>query len=247
MSFIVVIPARLGSTRLPGKVLADLGGKPVIEHVYARASESAAAAVYVATDDAGVAAVVRGFGGEVVMTSPAHASGTDRIAEAVERIAPPPTFPVVNVQGDEPELPASLIDSLAEALVQSPDCGMATLSRPVTDWATFIDPNVVKVVCDGSGRALYFSRAPIPWPRGEEGRPPSGAQRHIGIYAYRQPVLAGYAELPPTELEGTECLEQLRALAAGVRIRVLVATEEVPPGIDTEHDLAAARRRLGVG
>lgn len=244
MSFLVVIPARLGSTRLPGKVLAELGGRPMIEHVYRQATESAAAAVYVATDSEEVAAVVRGFGGEVVMTSPDHLSGTDRIAEALTHIHVPATWSVVNVQGDEPELPASLIDLLATALETHPACGMATLSRPVTDWETFVDPNVVKVVSDASGCALYFSRAPIPWPRAGEGTVPEGAQRHIGIYAYRPSVLSGYAALASTPLEGHECLEQLRALAAGIRIRVVSAPVEVPPGIDTPADLAAARARF---
>ena len=254
MSHVVVIPARLQSSRLPRKVLADLGGRPVIQHVYERAAESAAEAVYVATDSAEVACVVEGFGGVAVMTSAAHASGTDRIAEAVARLALAPESIVINVQGDEPELPARLIDALSDALSADADAGMATLSRPIADWATFVDPNVVKVVTDSSAHALYFSRAPIPWPRDAANTAAkSGAaerevfgQRHIGIYAYRQSVLAGYADLPPSPLEQAECLEQLRAIAAGIRIRVLEAAVEVPPGIDTEADLARARERFVV-
>lgn len=252
MTHVVVIPARLESSRLPRKVLADLAGRPVIQHVYARAAESAAEAVYVATDSAEVASVVEGFGGVAVMTSAAHASGTDRIAEAVARLALAPETIVVNVQGDEPELPAQLIDALSDALTADADAGMATLSRPVADWATFVDPNVVKVVTDARAHALYFSRAPIPWPRDAAGAAAKSGvveggifgQRHIGIYAYRQSVLAGYADLPPSPLERTECLEQLRALAAGIRIRVLEAGVDVPPGIDTEVDLARARERF---
>ena len=238
--FNVVIPARYESARLPGKALADIGGKPMVLWTYDAARRSAAAEVMVATDDERVAAACRGAGARVELTANGHASGTDRIAEVAARSAWDERDIIVNVQGDEPLMPPKLIDQAALLLDRHPTADLATLMTDVRDARELADPNVVKVVVDSEGFALYFSRAPIPSPR--DGGLPPGAKRHIGLYAYRAGSLKKLAASPPCELEQIERLEQLRALWLGQRI-VLADAIEIPlRGVDTEADLAAVRR-----
>ena len=243
MSFVVVIPARFASTRLPGKPLLDIEGKPMIQRVYERALASGAERVVVATDDSQVADVVSAFAGEVCMTSTQHQSGTDRIQETAQQLGLKVDQLVVNVQGDEPLIPASIIDQVAENLAAHSEADMATLSAPISSAASFTDPNTVKVVIDQQGFALYFSRAPIPWPRDQASGtlPESGAQRHLGIYAYRVAFLHRFVRWPMSELETAEKLEQLRAMEHGVKIHVAVAREMPPGGVDTAHDLELVR------
>jgi 3-deoxy-manno-octulosonate cytidylyltransferase (CMP-KDO synthetase) len=238
--FNVVIPARYESTRLPGKALADIGGKPMVLWTYDAARRSAAAEVMVATDDERVAAACRGAGARVELTANGHASGTDRIAEVAARSAWDERDIIVNVQGDEPLMPPKLIDQAALLLDRHPTADLATLMTDVRDARELADPNVVKVVVDSEGFALYFSRAPIPSPR--DGGLPPGAKRHIGLYAYRAGSLKKLAASPPCELEQIERLEQLRALWLGQRIVLADAIEIPPRGVDTEADLAAVRR-----
>ncbi len=247
MSFRVVIPARYASTRLPGKPLARAGGRALVEHVHARAVASGAERVVIATDDARIAEVAGGFGAQVVMTRVDHVSGTDRLAEAVATLAWPPSTVVVNVQGDEPRMPAAVIRQVGEALAQDAGAEMASACAPITSRAEFLDPNVVKVVRDARARALYFSRAPIPWPRDADcdAPPPPEARRHIGIYAYRAGFLARFAVLPAVAIEDIEKLEQLRALHHDAAIVVVDACAAVGSGIDTPADLAALRQELG--
>ncbi len=249
MSFLVVIPARFASTRLPGKPLLDIAGKPMIQWVYERACQSSAERVVVATDDERVASAVQAFGGEICMTSSEHESGTDRIQEAVRQLELEPGLLVVNVQGDEPLIPAPIIDQVAANLARHPQADIATLSVPIDNPAQFTDPNCVKVVTDNSGYALYFSRASIPFPRDQQALqlPASGASRHLGIYAYRVSFLHRFVNWPMGRLEATEKLEQLRAMENGVRIHVAEAALVPPAGVDTEHDLAAVRELLGAG
>jgi 3-deoxy-manno-octulosonate cytidylyltransferase (CMP-KDO synthetase) len=252
LEFRVVIPARFGSTRLPGKPLLDIAGKPMIQRVVERACASAAAEVLVATDDARIAAVVadpRRPGTQIaVMTDPALASGTDRVAAVATERRWPDTAIVVNVQGDEPFLPPQLIDQAAAALAADPQASIATLATPVRSPAEMLDPNVVKVVTDLAGRALYFSRAPIPWNRdgtaaGQASlRDFSGALRHLGLYAYRVGALRHLMALQPSPLELGEKLEQLRALQNGMAIVVAQAVIVPAPGIDTQEDLERARQ-----
>lgn len=249
--FRVVIPARYGASRLPGKPLRRLAGRPLVEHVHRVALASGAEQVVIATDDARIVEAAEGFGAEVCSTSPEHASGTDRLAEVVERLAWPERAIVVNLQGDEPLLPPALLARVAGTLDAHPRAGMATLCAAIHDVDELFDPNVVKLVRDGIGAALYFSRAPIPWARDAfaAGRPaalPEAGRwwRHVGVYAYRVETLRAYPRLPASPLETTEMLEQLRALAAGIRIQVL-ETDQVPPaGVDTEADLARVERHL---
>lgn len=238
--FNVVIPARYESARLPGKALADIGGKPMVLWTYDAARRSAAAEVMVATDDERVAAACRGAGARVELTANGHASGTDRIAEVAARSAWDERDIIVNVQGDEPLMPPKLIDQAALLLDRHPTADLATLMTDVRDARELADPNVVKVVVDSLGFALYFSRAPIPSPR--DGGLPPGAKRHIGLYAYRAGSLKKLAASPPCELEQIERLEQLRALWLGQRIVLADAIEIPPRGVDTEADLAAVRR-----
>ena len=247
MSFIVVIPARYQSTRLPGKPLADIHGKPMILRVAERALQAGAERVIVATDDQRVADAVAGAGVEVCMTSPDHQSGTERLAEVCRHYGFADDTIIVNVQGDEPMIPPAIIGQVAHNLAHS-DAPMATLAVPMTADEVF-NPNAVKVVRDEQGYALYFSRAPIPWRRGvfQIGAAvptelPNDAVwfRHIGLYAYRVAVLRRYPYLTPAPAEQAESLEQLRALWHGIRIYVAEAGEAPPPGIDTEADLARA-------
>ncbi len=252
MSFKVVIPARYASTRLPAKALADIGGKPMLQWVIAAACRSGAEEVLVATDDARVeAAALDPAGRHVgVMTSADHQSGTDRIAEVARQRAWLDDMIVVNVQGDEPQLPPALIDEVALLLEKAPDADIATLSTPVRSLHEFMDPNVVKVVTGAQGAALYFSRAPIPWHRdgaavGLQSQTSfPGAQRHLGIYAYRVGALRRLTALAPSDLELTEKLEQLRALQTGMRIVVGVASQPPGIGVDTPQDLERVRAQL---
>ena len=237
MTFSVIIPARYASTRFPGKPLADLGGKPMVVRVCERAAKSGAAAVHVATDDERIAAAVRMHGFKVVMTRADHPSGTDRLAEASSLLKLDEKQVVVNVQGDEPLIEPALIRQVAERLG---DADMSTACHAIHDAASLANPNVVKVVMDASGHALYFSRSRIPFPR--EGD--AVCYRHAGIYAYRVGFLRRYASLAPAPLEEAEALEQLRALWHGHRIAVVISETEIPPGVDTPQDLEAVRRML---
>lgn len=254
MSFVVVIPARYASTRLPGKPLLDICGKPMVQWVYERACQSAASRVVVATDDQRIVDAAVGFGAEVCLTAAGHESGTDRIEETARQLGLGEDQCVVNVQGDEPLIPPGIIDQVAVNLARRPDAGIATLSVPVATAAAFVDPNVVKVVTDREGFALYFSRAPIPWPRdamAAGGKPvlPEhfAAQRHVGIYAYRVAFLRSFVSWPVSSLEATEKLEQLRAMAHGVRIHVEQARAAPPAGVDTAADLEVVRQALERG
>jgi 3-deoxy-manno-octulosonate cytidylyltransferase (CMP-KDO synthetase) len=239
--FIVVIPARYASSRLPGKPLKDIAGKPMIQWVHEQASQSGAAEVIVATDDERIAAACRGFGARAEMTSSEHPSGTDRIAELARRFAWDDRQIVVNVQGDEPLISPLCIAQVARLLGWHADATIATLTSPLTDDAEFRDPNFAKVVTDKDGWALYFSRAPIPWPR--DGGTPA-VRRHVGIYAYRAGGLRAISAAPPCALEETEKLEQLRALWLGFRIIVANAAEPPSPHVDTEEDLLKIRTFL---
>lgn len=243
-SFYVVIPARYASTRLPGKPLSLIGDKPMIQHVYERAMLSGAKKVIVATDDARIEAAVKEFGGDVCMTRDDHVSGSDRLAEVCQQLSFVDNDIVVNVQGDEPFISPENISQVAANLAEHNDCVMSTLSTPIIDNDEIFNSNVVKVVSSVSGKALYFSRAPIPWQRGSFEEQKVGAndfcQRHIGIYAYRAGFLAMYVQMPPAEIEKLESLEQLRVLANGHQIHVEAAQEVPGLGVDTEEDLKAA-------
>ena len=246
----MVIPARYGSTRLPGKPLVDIAGKPMILRVAEQALMSGAAGVVVATDDGRVADAIEGSGAEAVLTRCDHRSGSDRVMEVVEAAGWQEDEIVVNVQGDEPLIPAAAIDQVA-ALVDD-ECGVATLSEPIDRGGDVFDPNVVKVVADRRGRALYFSRAPIPWCRDAfaEGAPPRIGpewRRHIGIYAYRVGILRTFVSLPPSRLEELEALEQLRLLDHGLAVAVAQAEVPVPGGVDTPADADRVRSLIRRG
>ena len=247
MSFTVVIPARYASTRLPAKPLMDIAGKTMVQRVWEQASLSAAAAVVVATDDTRIASVAEGFGAQVCMTAAEHPSGTDRLQQVAQEMGWNDQHIVVNVQGDEPLIPPAVINQVAENLAGNPEAAMATLCEDIDSLEEILNPNVVKVVTDIRGMALYFSRATIPWPRDAfmdkpDVMPATGQwARHIGIYAYRTGFLHQYVGWEPAPLEQQESLEQLRALYNGVRIHVASAVEGVPGGVDTAQDLEAVR------
>jgi 3-deoxy-manno-octulosonate cytidylyltransferase (CMP-KDO synthetase) len=251
MSFTVVIPARYGSTRLPGKPLLDIAGKPMVQRVWEQASRSAASSLVIATDDTRIRDVAQGFGAQVCMTSSEHPSGTDRLQQVARELGWDDEQIVVNVQGDEPLIPPAVIDQVAANLATRPQAGMATLCEPLEKLEELLNPNAVKVVADREGMALYFSRAPIPWPRdafaqSREAMPSEGQwQRHIGIYAYRTRFLHQYVTWEPAPLELLESLEQLRALYNGERIHVAPALQPVPGGVDTQQDLDAVCASLG--
>ena len=246
MKFTVLIPARLASTRLPDKPLADIAGKPMVVHVAARAAQSGADRVVVACDDARIAAACRAHGVDAVLTRSDHASGSDRLAEACVLLGLDGDDMVVNVQGDEPLIDPALVRRVALVLAEQPDCVMSTAAHPLTDAAEYRNPNVVKVVLDAASRALYFSRAPIPWWRDglildATAMPTPAPLRHLGLYAYRAGFLRGFPQLPPAMMEDTEALEQLRVLWHGHRIAVHVAPHGPGPGVDTPEDLARVR------
>jgi 3-deoxy-manno-octulosonate cytidylyltransferase (CMP-KDO synthetase) len=249
----VAIPARYGATRLPGKPLRELSGRPLIELVYDRALESGAQEVVIATDDERVCRAAEGFGAPVVITAREHNSGTDRIAEVVTLRGWAPDTIIVNLQGDEPLMPPKLLQQVADNLDHHSQAGIATLCTRITDTADIFDPHTVKVVLDEKGYALYFSRAPIPYHRDAFTQrpenipsPPENCSyyRHIGLYAYRARELQRFSQLPPCPLEQAESLEQLRALWHGIRIHVQEAEEIPPPGVDTKEDLARLQRYL---
>ena len=240
MKFHVVIPARYASSRFPGKPLADIAGKPMVVHVCERARQSGADSVQVATDDDRISDAVRKHGFPVVPTRTDHASGTDRIAEAVQRLKLGEEQIIVNVQGDEPLIDPKLIAQVAQLVEERPLASMATACHPIHDPAALASPNVVKVVLDAEGYALYFSRAQIPHPR----EPGATSYRHAGIYAYRVGFLRKYSTLPVAPIEKAEALEQLRALWHGHRIAVLVSAAAIPPGVDTREDLEAVLKML---
>jgi 3-deoxy-manno-octulosonate cytidylyltransferase (CMP-KDO synthetase) len=246
--FHVIIPARFASTRLPGKPLLQIGDRPLIQWVWQRAVDSGAASVLIATDDERIRAAALKFGADCVMTSPHHVSGTDRIAETARAKGFAADDSVVNLQGDEPMMPAQVIASVAQALRDVAGAEISTAAAPIRSLREFLDPNCVKALRDPDGRALYFSRAPVPWPRDSIAaeRPASfvGAWRHIGIYAYRVRSLLQFAAWPPTPLETTEKLEQLRALEHGMHIHVVPLPESPPAGVDTPEDLERVRASL---
>jgi 3-deoxy-manno-octulosonate cytidylyltransferase (CMP-KDO synthetase) len=254
LAIVAIIPARFGSTRLPGKPLSDIHGKPMVQHVYERASHARLVdRVLVATDDNRVVAAVRGFGGEVTMTASSHRSGTDRLAEAAEACA---ADVIVNVQGDEPMIDPRWIDQAIGPLLEEPGLSVSTLSLPLSDLDEMMSPSVVKVVTDGRGNALYFSRSPIPHvrldPPGDLAEAAAAAlerglaRKHVGLYVYRREALLRFARLPPSPLEAAEGLEQLRALQDGMRIRVV--EHEGPSGVavDTPEDLERVRGLMAV-
>lgn len=247
--FKVVIPARLGSTRLPGKVLREVGGKPIVQHVWEAARQAGAEEVVIATDSSEVQNVCEGFGANVAMTATTHNSGTDRVNEIARHAAWDASTIVVNLQGDEPLMPPALITQAAELLANDPEAHIASLCHPLESLDEWLNPNVVKLVMDRRGYALYFSRAPIPWQRdgASRGQPrlPAGlAFRHIGLYAYRVAALAEFSSLPAASLEDCEALEQLRALTHGFRIKMGIIETPPPRGVDTEEDLLAVTRLL---
>ncbi len=247
MSFTVIIPARYQSSRLPGKPLADIGGKPMVQWVYERACLSGAEKVIVATDDQRIVDVVTEFGGEVCLTRTDHQSGTERLAEVVERYQLPDDHIIVNVQGDEPLIPEVIIRQVADNLARN-KVPMATLAVEIDHADEVFNPNAVKVITDKNGFALYFSRASIPWDRDNFSKKPPEIHRdllrHIGIYAYRAGFIKTYLAWEPSPLEHIEALEQLRVLWHGEKIHVEVAIEAPPPGVDTPEDLEVVRKLI---
>lgn len=250
--FTVVIPARYGSSRFPGKPLKVIAGKPMVQLVWEQARKSSAQRVVVATDDVRIFEACQAFGAEVLMTRDDHNSGTDRLAEVAMQLGLAADAIVVNVQGDEPMIPPAVIDQVASNLAAHPEAGISTLAEPIDDVAALFNPNVVKVSSDINGLALTFSRAPLPWARdalaANRDELPAGVpfRRHIGIYAYRAGFLHDFVSWGPCMLENTENLEQLRALWNGVRIHVADALEAPPAGVDTPEDLERVRRLLEV-
>jgi 3-deoxy-manno-octulosonate cytidylyltransferase (CMP-KDO synthetase) len=246
MGFSVLIPARLASTRLPGKPLADIGGVPMVVRVARRAAQAGPAQVVVAADDTRIVEACAAFGVQAVLTRGDHASGSDRLAEACVLLGLDGPQVVVNVQGDEPMIEPQLIRQCAELLQQRDDCVMSTAAHPIDALQDYLDPNIVKVVLDARGDAMYFSRAPIPWQRdGGKGTQPALPQlpalRHVGLYAYRASFLRAFPALPPAAIERTESLEQLRALWHGHRIAVFVSAHAPGTGVDTPQDLERVR------
>jgi len=252
VNFTVLIPARLASTRLPDKPLADIAGKPMVVRVAERAARSGADRVVVAADDERIVQACAAHGVAAVLTGRDHASGSDRLAEACERLGLQGDDTVVNVQGDEPLIDPELVRRCAALLAERSDCVMSTAAHPITELADFVDPNVVKVVLDAAGRALYFTRAPVPWWRdgnrdGVSALPAPAPLRHLGLYGYRAQFLRRFPTLPPAPLEQCESLEQLRVLWHGERIAVHVAAHAPGPGVDTPQDLARVRALFEAG
>ena len=252
MRFTVLIPARLASTRLPDKPLADLAGKPMVVRVAQQAAKTAATSVVVACDDQRVMQACAAHGVRAVLTRSDHASGSDRLAQACEILGLPDDEIVVNVQGDEPLIDPALLTRCAELLLERPDCVMSTAAHPISELAEFVNPNVVKVVLDAAGRALYFSRAPLPWWRdgnrdGVHELPSPAPLRHLGLYGYRAGFLRRFPVLTAAPLEQCEALEQLRVLWHGQRIAVHVAAQGPGPGVDTPEDLVRVRALFAAG
>jgi len=247
LRYTVIIPARYASQRLHGKPLLDIAGKPMIQRVYEQVKDLGAQQIIIATDHDEIASVCEGFGAQVVMTSPEHPSGTDRLEEVVSKLDLDDDEIVVNVQGDEPLIPAALVEQVALNLSEHPEAGIATLCERMHDLDAILNPNAVKVVFDEHGFASYFSRAPIPYARDcftdHPPRLPASAEyyRHIGMYAYRVGFLRQYVQWPPSMTEQTEKLEQLRALSNGVRIHIDLAAQNPPAGVDTQEDLDRVR------
>ena len=247
MAFIAIIPARLASTRLPNKPLADIMGKPMIVRTAEQVQKSGASAIYIATDSQQVVDAVRPYGIECLMTKSNHPTGTDRLAEAIDLLQLGEAEIIVNIQGDEPLIRPEVIDAVATQLQQNPNAAIATVATPYADDAEFFNPNSVKVVCGLSGQALYFSRAPIPWSRDAMQQDPTAlapnltALKHIGIYAYRTCFLRQFPNLPRGPLETHESLEQLRALENGYGISVYISPSAPAPGVDTVADLNKVR------
>ena len=248
IDFHVVIPARFASSRLPGKPLLPIAGKPMVVRVAEQAAQSGARQIWIATDHPPIVAAVHEHGFKACLTQAHHASGTDRISEVVQQHDWPDDTIVVNVQGDEPMIPPALIRAVAQHLHEHPECAIATACHPIHDEASMRNPNIVKAVVDKNGNALYFSRAPIPWPRDAfaqaDSALPEGLPvlRHIGIYAYRASFLRTYGRLAPAQIEQFEALEQLRALWHGYKIGVTITQDAPPAGVDTEADLQMARK-----
>jgi 3-deoxy-manno-octulosonate cytidylyltransferase (CMP-KDO synthetase) len=243
--FLVVIPARLGSTRLPRKPLADIGGKPMVVRVAEKAKQSLAQSIVVATDSVEIEAACNEHRIECLLTSPDHPTGTDRLAQVAQLLKLPASTLVVNVQGDEPLIPPELINQVAHTLANNTQCAISTIAVPISDASEIENPNVVKVVINRAGEALYFSRAPIPFVRDVQSAQKIAHLRHLGIYAYRADFLQAYTKLEPAPPEQAEALEQLRALWNGYRIAVHIASEAPPAGVDTAEDLERVRRLLG--
>ena len=241
MTFIVVIPARYGANRLPGKPLLDINGKSMLQHVYERALQSNASAVYIATDDERILQAAVEFGADARMTSADHRSGTDRIHEVASTLGLPKDTIVVNVQGDEPLIPPAAINQVAHNLELHTAAGISSLYEKVRNSTELNDPHAVKVVCDKEGYALYFSRSTIPYGSSAQAK---NCLRHVGIYAYRVATLNKFVSWPPGQMEIQEKLEQLRALYNGIKIHMDAAVERVPHGVDTERDLEAVRALL---
>jgi len=244
LEYVIVIPARYDSQRLPGKVLIDIGGKTMLQHVWERARESAAAEVLVATDDERIARACTSFGAQSELTDQTHRSGSDRIAQVATRRGWPDSRIIVNLQGDEPMMPPACLDQVAALAARFPDADAATLHCALDDPQQASDPNIVKVVIDAKGRALLFSRARIPHYRGGDFPASAPWQRHIGLYAYRAGSLKRFASSPPTPLETAESLEQLRYLETGGTIMLEQACLPIPPGIDTRDDLERLHKYL---
>ena len=238
----VIIPSRYASTRLPGKPLLDIAGKPLLQHVYETARSSRAEKVIIATDDDRIQAVARSFGAEVIMTSRDHKSGTDRLAEVINRLEEPDDSIIVNLQGDEFGMPPELVDQVACALHANTGRSMASLCEPIKVREDYENSNVVKVVMDATNAALYFSRSPVPWSK--QGWFPGCAHRHIGLYAYRCGFLRKFSATPVCALEQSESLEQLRALFQGEKIHIEIARSQTGIGIDTPEDLEKARSTI---
>ena len=252
MSYSIIIPSRYSSTRLPGKPLLDINGKPLIQHVYECAIRSDAKEVIIATDNERIQDFANGFGARVCMTKSDHPSGTDRLSEVVSQLKLADDEIIVNLQGDEPMMPANLLDQVANSLEKSSIAAISTMCEPITLTEDAFDPDIVKVIIDHSGHALYFSRAPIPWVRGDyehsnqknSDETVENCFRHIGLYAYRTGFLKDYPQLEACQIEQQEALEQLRAMYHGYRIKVEIAEESAGIGVDTPADLEKARQLL---
>ena len=250
MEFRVIIPARYESTRLPGKALLDIAGKPMIQHVYERARESGAETVVIAPDSEAIAEAARGFGAEVCMTLPTHLSGTERLAEAVEALEYDDDEIIINVQGDEPLIPPEMINQLARDLGENENVKMASICEPIQNLEDLLNPNIVKVVLNRRNYAMYFSRSPIPWQASLKATKSfdlgDNYFRHFGLYGYRVEVLKDYANWVESPYEVLESLEQLRVLWNGHRIHMCIAGSKLPPDVNTQEDLELVRKMLRV-